>query len=325
MAADTDGPIVQTDGDRFRLDEELIDLWGIRTASATASDTQTRHLIDQLDEYAAHGLNAVTVFYSGCSGAYYDPFSADGTEIDTAHRRRMERIIEAAAERNMVVIVGLFYQRVDYELTDADAVRAAVRTATAALEPYGNVIINIANEHTSSYWHQFADTYDVRDPDQLLALMETVHDVDPGRLVGGGGYHPETCAVIGRADETDVLLFDTGRESLTGFDSGAMFDRLVQAGVTGIPIVNVETFGGWTKEFPRGVFPTELRQEYEAEVERTAARPGLSLCFHNNRWCQTPRLPMRYDLGGYGTPDDPGIRWCFEHIQAVEERTEQRT
>ena len=313
-------PILNVEGDRFLLDGDPVDLWGIRTASATASDDQTDHLIDQLDEYAAHGVNAVTVFYSGCSGAYYDPFSADGNELVGGHRERMNRIIEACAERDMVVIVGLFYQRVEYDLEDAAAVRQAVRTATQAVAPYGNVIINIANEHTSHYWRRFAETFDLRNPDRLLELIAEVTVADPGRLVGGGGYHPETCAVIGRDDRSDVLMFDTGRESLTNFDSGEMYDRLVQAGVTGKPIVNVETFGGYTGEFPRGVFPQDLRATYEAEVERAAARPGLSLFFHNNRWCQTPDLPMRYDLGGAGTPADPGMRWYFEHVEAVRRR-----
>ena len=314
------GPTLATDDDRFLLDGDPVDLWGIRTASATASDDQTDHLINQLDEYAAHGVNAVTVFYSGCSGAYYDPFSSDGSELDRGHRDRMNRIIEACAERDMIVIVGLFYQRVGYDLENSAAVRQAVRTATDAVAPYGNVIINIANEHTSHYWRRFADTFDLRRPDRLLDLIGEVADADPDRLVGGGGYHPETCAVIGRDDRTDVLMFDTGQESLTNFDSGETFDRLVQAGVTGKPIVNVETFGGYTGDFPRGVFPPDLRTAYEAEVERTAARPGLSLFFHNNRWCQTPDLPMRYDLGGQGTPEEPGIRWYFEHVSAVRAR-----
>ena len=40
--------------------------------------------------------------------------------------------------------------------------------------------------------------------------------------------------------------------------------------------------GGWTGNFPRGVFPPEARHAYEEEVERAAARPGLSMFFHNN-------------------------------------------
>lgn len=322
-APDRVGPALSTDGNRLCLAGEPVDVWGIRTASATASDQQCEHLIAQLDAYADHGVNAVTVFYSGCSGAYYDPFSPDGGTIDAVHQDRMERIVAACAERDMLVVVGIFYQRVDYGLRDADAVHAAVRSVAEALAPYRNVIINIANEHTSHRWAGFTDTYDLRDPDRLLALCDTVHDADPDRLVGGGGYHPETCAVIGRSDAADVAMFDTGSEPLTQHDTGAMHDRLVQAGVTETPLLNVETFGGWTGNFPRGVFPVELRQAYEQEVSRAAARPGVGLFFHNNRWCQTPQLPMRYDLAGQGTADDPGIRWYFELVEAATDRAAQ--
>jgi len=319
---DTEGrrsPVVTTDGNRLCLDGDPIDLWGIRVSSATASDEQCEHLLDQLDEYAAHGVNAVTVFYQGCSGANYDPFAPDGGELDAAHRRRMERIAEACAERGMIVVAGIFYQNAPFELRDPEAVHEAVRRVAEHLRPYGNVVVNVVNEHSSPNWAG-TDAFDLRDPERILDLCRTVADVDPDRPVGGGGYHPETCAVIGRDPACDVLMFDTGREDLTGFDSGAVHDRLVRAGVTDTPIVNVELFGGWTGNFPRGVFPTEARTAYEAEIERAAARPGLSVFFHSNTWCQSPHLPMRYDLGGQGTADDPGIRWYFERVREVRER-----
>lgn len=322
MPAQRQGPVLTTDGNRFRLGDDPLDLWGIRTASATASDEQCQHLVDQLDEYAAHGVNAVTVFFSGCSGSNYDPFDADGTGIDAAYVSRMKRIVEACAERDMIVVVGIFYQHAPFGLEDADAVRAAVRRVAEHVRPYGNAVVNVANEHTSWGWRDAADVFDFRDPDRIVELCEVVHEVAPDLLVGGGGYHPETCAVIGRSTAADFVAFDTGDEATTGFDSGAVHDRLVRAGVRDKPIVNVELFGGWTGNFPRGVFPPEARHAYEEEVERAAARPGLSVFFHNNAWCQTPDLPMRYDLGGAGTAEDPGIRWYFELVRSVRERAD---
>lgn len=316
------GPIVTTDGDRLCLDGDPVDIWGIRTSSAMATDEQCEHLIDQLDDYVEHGVNAVTVFYQGCMGANYHPFSTDGTEIDADHQRRLDRIIEACAERGMLVIVGMFYQHAPFELESGEAVHAAVQTVTESLRPYGNVVVNIANEHTSYAWGDAADVFDMRDPDRILELCQTVHDVDPDRLVGGGGYHLETCSVIGRSPECDVLMFDTGNETHTQHDSGKCYDRLTRAGVRETPIVNVELFGGWSEKFPRGVYPPEARLAYEQEVRRAAARPGLSVFFHSNLWCQHPELPMRYDLGGQGTADDPGIRWYFEQVRAARDRSE---
>ncbi len=308
-------PTLTIEGNRFLLDGRPFSMWGIRTASGTQDDAQCDHLVAQLDDYKAHGVNTVAVYYMGCRGGNYDPFSPDGTQVDPGHQDRMERIIQACAERDMAVVVGLFYQHAPLGLRDADAVRNAVRTATKALEPYGNVIINIANEQNSHGWADTADVYDFRYPQRIIELCRLVNEVDPDRIVGGGGYDHEKNIVIGRSPEVDALLFDTAGPDP---DSGTLYDRFVAAGIEGKPIVNVELFGGWTGQFERGIFPEEVRRAYLREVEAAAARPGLSVFFHNNLWCQTE--PMRYDLAGTGTEDDPGIRWYFEAVQAKVER-----
>lgn len=222
----------------------------------------------------------------------------------------MEQIIRATAERGMVVIVGLFYQNAPFGLRDAEAVRNAVRTVTRKLKPYRNLILNIANEQNSGNWNDTRAIYDFTDPARIIELCEVARETDPERLVGGGGYDHEKNIMIGRSPAVDVLLFDTSGPKP---DSGELYDRFVAVGVTGKPIVNVETFGGWTKPYPRGVFPGELRQAYLNEVVAAAARPGLSVFFHNNPWLQGK--PMRYDLGGRGTDEDPGIRWYFEAVR----------
>ncbi len=299
------------DGERWRMDGRPFEMWGIRTASGTMDEAQCRHLIDQFDTYLAHGVNAVTVFYMGCRGGNYDPFSRDGTAVDGGHQGRMERIVAAAAERSMVVIVGIFYQAAPIALADAEAVRNAVRTVAAALRPYRNVVINVCNEHNSGEYQKFP-AFAFNDPQRVIELCRIVHDVDADRIVGGGGYDHATNPVIGRADDVDVLLFDTAG---IAHGSGELFDRFRAEGVAGKPIVNVETFGGWTKQFPRGVFSDEVKQAYDREIDDALARPGLSVFFHNNPWCQSQTEPLRYDLGGRGTPDDPGIRWYFERIR----------
>ncbi len=309
-----EGPVLGTDGVGFTLDGEPIDLWGVRTASATASDEQCDHLIDQLDAYRNHGVNAVTVFYMGCRGANYDPFEPDGSSIDPEHQQRMERIITACAERDMVVIVGVFYQHAPFGLTNTDAVERTVRSVAEQLQAFGNVIINVANEHNSHGYDGIADIYDLQNPQRIIDLCRAVHGEDPDRLVGGGGYSPTTNLPIGRADEVDILLFDTGGSQL---NSAALYDRYRRGGVRETPMVNVETFGGWTKRFPRGVFPGHVKDLYHAEIDRAAERDGLSVFFHNSPWCQDPDRPMRYDLGGDGTEADPGIRWYFEHVNRV--------
>jgi hypothetical protein len=174
-------------------------------------------------------------------------------------------------------------------------------------------MINVCNEHNSGEWAKRAAVYDFRKPEGVIELCRVVKETDPKRLVGGGGYDHKLNEVVGRAKEVDALLFDTaGPEP----DSGTLYKRFLAAGVKDKPIVNVETFGGWTKQFPRGVFSDDVRKAYLREVDAAAEHRGLSLFFHNNPWCQSQTEAMRYDLGGKGTEADPGIRWYFEYVRA---------
>ena len=287
-------------------------MWGIRVASATQNDSLTQHLVDQLDEYRAHGVNTLSTYYMGSRGRNSDPFSPDGARIDPDHQRRTERIIREAAARRMVVVVGIFYQHAPFGLRDAEAVRRVVRNVTEALRPYPNVIVNIANEQNSSGWDDSAPIFDFRDPERILELARLVREVDPDRLVGGGGYDHEKNIVIGRSPAVDVLLFDTNGPDP---DSGELYDRFVASGVAGKPIVNVELFGGWTGRFEHGVFPDSVKNAYFTEIDAAASRPGLSVFFHNNHWLQSQEQPLRYDLAGEGTRERPGIRWYFERVR----------
>ena len=309
-------PNLTIDGDRFLLDGKPLDLWGIRTASGTASDAQCEHLIAQLDDYLAHGVNAVAVYYMGCRGGCYDPFSSDGRRVDAGHQRRMERIIEACDARGMVVVAGIFYQHAPFGLADAAAVHEAVSTVAAALKPWRNVIINVANEQNSHGYRKSAAVFDFNDPQRIIELCRTVHDVDPARIVGGGGYEPASNEVIGRSGDVDALLFDTGHPDTAQHDTAALYERYRAAGVVDKPMVNVELFGGWTREFPRGVFDDTLKRAYIEQIDAAAARPGLGVFFHNDPWCQSIAEPMRYDLAGDGTPGNPGIRRYFEAVRA---------
>jgi hypothetical protein len=315
---------IRIEGESFRLDEKPFKPWGIRVASGVNTEEDTQHLLDQLDDYQRHGLNSLTVFYQGSSGGYSNPFSADGSEIDPACQSRLERVIRAADDRGMMVIVGIFYQRAKFPFRTRQAVREVVRRVTQSLQPYRNVVINIANEQNSGLWKDTAAVWDIREPSTIIELCRLVNEIDPKRIVGGGGYDHPRNEIIGRSPDVDVLLFDT---KSTREDSADLYQHFRDAGVTGKPIVNVETFGAVTRGWmPQGVFPDEAKRVYRREVEAARATPGLSVFFHNNPWCQGPdqKLPRRYDLGGQGTKSDPGIRWYFEMVREAATASDQR-
>ncbi len=310
-------------GNRFYLNNRPMEMLGLRVASASQNDTLTASLLQQLNDYQSVGLNTISVFIQGSSGGYSDPFSADGKQLDPEHFKRLSRIIEACQQREMVVIVGIFYQRVFYpnfshsrNINDSLAVCRAVETVAGLLKPYRNVIINIANEQNSSGYKDF-EAFNFRNPENIISLCRLVKQVDPKRIVGGGGYQDDSNIVIGKSPVTDVLLFDTWNDDVrNNHTSGWHYDYFRQMGVPDKPMVNVEIFGAWTKiASPPGVYSDSVKQIHLAEIDAAKARPGLSVHLHANLWCQgaADGYPVRFDLGGQGTPNDPGIRWWFEY------------
>lgn len=316
--------VLSIQGHTCFLDDEPVEMWGLRAASATQHDSLTDALIASLDSYQQHGANAVSIFLQGSSGGFADPFSVDGNSMDKDHQRRMHKIVEACAKRSMVVIVGIFYQRVlanqqdSRKVSTPAAIIHATRTVTALLKPHRNVIINIANEQNSFYYRKF-EAFSFNDPHNIIDLCQVVKQEDPERIVGAGGYHDSLNAIIGKSDWVDVLLFDTdGKDVEKGHHSGWHYDYFRAQGVPDKPMINVEIFGGWTKQFiPPGNYTDAGKEIHLKEIAEARKRPGLWVHLHANTWCQGPAdgFPIRYDLGGSGTKADPGIRWWFEAIK----------
>lgn len=315
---------ILVDGTRFRVNNELFDMWGIRVASAVGKDAYTDHLVQQLDDYKTHGVNTITVFYMGSSGGHFDPFKPDGSGWRyPAFRDRMDTIIEECDQRGMIVVAGIFYQWKQTELTDQSlrdwkATQEAVKTVARHLKTkgYTNVILNIANEQNSDNYK--GEPWErVRNVNDLIELVKLAKEVHPELLVGAGGYDHSKNEELGKSCELDVLLFDTkGPEN-----SGDLSDKWLKEGINK-PHVNVELFGGWTTRFmPCGDFHSNTgMKEYFNEVDRAYHRPALSVFFHANTWCQGPSVgcDVRFDLAGQGTPNDKGIHWYFDYVQETQ-------
>ena len=59
-----------------------------------------------------------------------------------------------------------------------------------------------------------------------------------------------------------------------------------------------------------------IRYYYE-EVDSVSSTNGLYTFFFAQDWVQGKSTGKvnRYELGGAGTPEDPGIRWYFEYVK----------
>ncbi len=120
-------------------------------------DRNTDELIEALPEWYAKGLRAFTVGLQGggpCftinnSTIHNNPFLENGMKLDEAYAIRLKRLIEAADEIGMVVIVSFFYPGQAVRFTSGAEILNSVRTACDFLmaNEFDNIIIEICNEY----------------------------------------------------------------------------------------------------------------------------------------------------------------------------------
>lgn len=329
---------LEINGLTWTMNGQPFKMYGVRVASGSQNSTNTSALISNLDDYKAHGVNTIAVYYMGSSGGNSDPFESDGSggvRLEADDAQRMRQIIEAADQREMAVVVGIFYQHAPFSSTQGGSfdstadVQQAIDVVVDELQPYSNVILNIANEQNSSGYSNNSEPGNIQSATQLNSYIDRAHDRAASNSqalpVGGGGYNDANNITIGNNAKTDVLLFDTGGYEFDFEHSGTKYDEYSTGGVDDKPVVNVEMFGGWTlnchhPSFPSsdcttaGVYTTDAKNLHYIDVDDAAAEPGLSVFFHSNRWIQGGTT--HFNLGGQGTSLDKGMHWWFDYVQA---------
>jgi len=157
-------------------------------------DQNTDALIAALPEWYQYGLRAITVGFQGGWPVFTvdvrtidnNPFGSDGSKLDEAYAARMDRLIRAADELGMVVIVNILYWAQTLRLKDGRAIMAALQNAAAFLKEgaYTNVIIDVANEYDIDAWK---DHPLVRSPECMQLLIDFVRKESGGMPVGSSG------------------------------------------------------------------------------------------------------------------------------------------
>lgn len=157
-------------------------------------ERNTDNLIAALPEWYGYGLRAITVCFQGgwpvdlidVREIDNNPFGADGLTLDPAYAGRMDRIIRAADEIGMVVIVNYLYWAQSLRLRDGKAVRNAVITASRFLRDgkYTNVLVDVANEYNIKPFsgHPIAHT-----AEGMVSLIELAREHSGGIAVGASG------------------------------------------------------------------------------------------------------------------------------------------
>ncbi|MEZ6122502.1 MAG: serine hydrolase [Planctomycetaceae bacterium] len=173
-------------------------LMNVRMVNATFEDQHkpefnagknSEELIAQLPDYAAHGVNAITLNLQGgmpgYEGAVNSAFNADGS-LRQEPLGRVERVLRACDQHGIIVILGLYYQRQSRILRDESAVRSGVVNAVQWLRSLElkNVVIEIANE----YPHRGFAHDVIRSAKGQASLIQLAKDTWPDLLVTASGY-----------------------------------------------------------------------------------------------------------------------------------------
>ncbi len=209
--ADNNGPERRTtlhiDGDHWHINGAITCpgtpaeglLMNVRMVNATFEDrnrddfdpdANTDAFLAALPDYVAHGIRAFTFClqggYPGYEGALNSAFNPDGS-LREDYMARVARVLDGCDAHGAAAILGLFYQRQDSVLEDADALRRGVRNVMAWLrqKEYRHVLVEIANE----YGHAGFDHELLQTPEGQVELIELARAEAPDIYVAtsGGG------------------------------------------------------------------------------------------------------------------------------------------
>ena len=258
------------------------------------ADGNTDEFISNLDSYREHGLIATDVNFQGGNagiGVKNPAFESDGT-LREEWKERAARVIEAHAERNMVVVLGLFYFRQDEVLEDEDAVRNAVTNATDWLieNNYRNVIIEIANEYNDddSYDHDIIHTDEGMA--ELIRLAQSRFDDADFRLAVSASRFGDGSWPDGEvADAADLALLHCN-----GLDAEDCAEAAAEAQEGhDYPIVVNET------DNTKGTYSDDTLEEDRRTIDEMTA-VGASWGFMLNQWNQYASCVFHDDCGSKG-------------------------
>lgn len=178
---------------------QTVSRWNYPDTGKWDADRNTDEFCQHLPEYRSHGLLGVTVGLQG-GGSIYTPdvydhyintaYAPDGS-FKQPYFDRLTRVIQAADEIGMVVIVNAFYWKQARTIEDDKIVfDICERLADWLLKTgYRNIMIDVANE-SGGFWKR--PVFEPENIHKLIAAMQAV-TVDGRRLLvsssAGGGDH----------------------------------------------------------------------------------------------------------------------------------------
>lgn len=173
--AEAGGYVFAVKGAQVLINQKPFKVIGLRVSNALISDDTATGLIQNLDVFKSYGVNTVSVFVMGSRFGNVKGYKPDAS-LDPVYAARLGKIIEAADQRGMIVLVGCLYWSTSTATEDlgnwtqADADKAVANTvAWLSKNNYRNVFVDVDNEgmaHAKNKW-------------DIGKMIDTGHGVDP--------------------------------------------------------------------------------------------------------------------------------------------------
>lgn len=200
-------------------------------------DHNTDDLIKALPEWYRYGLRAFTVGFQGGGPCFTirneeintNPYAPDGSAISPKALARMAKIIEAADQLGMIVVVSCFYSGQIRHLENDAAVKQAVTITARWLrsQKYTNVILEIANECDVPDYEPYPSIYTPEGMCKLIALAQQE----------AGGI-PVGCSMLGMsyndsiAEASDVNIIHGNNQTRQ-----RLYNKIMHAKELGKPVL----------------------------------------------------------------------------------------
>ena len=282
-------------GNRTYLNDKEFQAIGLRCSNALFSDQSVNELVSHLDEYKKYGVNTISVFFMGSRFSEIHGYNADGT-LKPVYQLRMGKIIEACDERGMVTLVGILYwgsgmhdrTNKNYEGWKQDHVEAAMQHTVKWLHDnkYRNVFIDPDNEGMAEIGAKF----------DIAKMICAGKKINPAIAIAYNGK--------GAVPACAGLTVHFGLQS----------DNMPYIQTEGTPS---QYWGEYSKEnglstyINAGIYTKGKKKEQLADTKRLLDK-GHGYLFAST-WLQN--IPPKYEMGGDGSPADPGIRWWLDYIK----------
>ncbi|MFK8035494.1 MAG: hypothetical protein AB8B94_15255 [Hyphomicrobiales bacterium] len=195
---------------------ETVGQWAYPDTGTWDADRNVNEFIAMLPEYLAYGCTGITINLQGgmpiTKTESVQPWL--NTAIDPqgnlkpAYMDRLHRILKAADEIGMVIIVGYYYFGQDKYMVDEEAIKRGTVNVSQWLLETGleNILVEINNESDIPHYK-----YEILLPARVHELVEIAKDVslDGRRLIvstsfSGGAYHMRKNGVLDRNDHESL-------------------------------------------------------------------------------------------------------------------------